>query len=153
MLFLHRNSSTSIRQDFFYIYICYTYTICFILSFRYFKRRILITNKQLVLFNFHAQCVRNNFKKDSNVFDYEADLVTSNCRYQILFYSDHLVPIGWHRQVAIKKELSKGVFVFQCYVKFKKVARNSRTTPPLSGPINPLRLPLQFGWNKENCTW
>jgi hypothetical protein len=38
------------------------------------------------------------------------------------------------------------------YVKFKRADRKSRTTPPLSGPDNPLGLPLQSGWNKLKVT-
>lgn len=39
-------------------------------------------------------------------------------------------------------------FLFQSYVKLKRLARASRTTPPLSGPANPLGLPLHSGWNR-----
>jgi hypothetical protein len=75
---------------------------------------------------------------------------SSHWRLQLLFNSDDIVPkkMKLHRNGEMKSE---GAAKFGClgYVKFKRAERISRTTPPLSGPTSPLRLPLQFGWDRE----
>jgi hypothetical protein len=35
------------------------------------------------------------------------------------------------------------------YVKLKRTARASGTTPPLTGRTKSFRLPFQFGWNRQ----